>query len=193
MTDRAPDPRTARTVASLRNALRVQLRDRSLDESSVSGLCRIAGVRRTTFYTHYSSPSDLLTEMLTSEVDTLLDLQLGADRGTAAVSREFQTTLVAAFEHITRERPLFRAAFDSGTGAPVRRALLAMFARRVGVALRIWDGIGAPVPATDSAATAFCAGGLTSSVEAWAMSDRTDARAWADDVRDQMPPWWPRG
>jgi hypothetical protein len=41
-------------------------------------------------------------------------------------------------------------------------------------------------------AVPFAAGGLTGALEAWVMNDDDDPIRWADSVRDQMPPWWPR-
>ncbi|GAA4663496.1 TetR/AcrR family transcriptional regulator [Frondihabitans cladoniiphilus] len=192
MTDRSQDPRSLRTVATLRAALRTALSDRSLDEINVSELCRIAGVRRTTFYTHYPSVSGLLTEMLTAEIDELLDVPVGLDQSVSEISAEFQKTLVEAFGLVTRDRPLFRAGLESSVGAPLRRALLRMFADRLEIAIGVWRRLGVEVPTDVTVAIAFSAGGLCTSVEAWALSCDTDSVAWADAVRDQMPPWWPR-
>lgn len=192
MIERAPDPRSLRTVANLRNALRVSLREHPLDDISVSELCRHADVRRTTFYTHYPSVADLLTEMLTTDIDRLLDVPGTAGKSVAQLAEDFQETLVAAFRLVTDERHNFRVGFDSDASAPLRRSLTAMFARRVDIALGIWHAQGAALDADPVAAAAFVSGGLTASVEAWASSDETDAECWANSVRDQMPPWWPR-
>jgi AcrR family transcriptional regulator len=193
MNERSRDPRTLRTTASLQAALREALSTRSLDEVNVSELCRVADVRRTTFYTHYESVAALLTEMLTGEIDALLDVAPVEGRSIAVVSAEFQDTLAAAFELVTRERHLFRVAFASDASTPLRRALLTMFWRRVEIALTIWHSLGAAGDADAVVAPAFAAGGLAASVEAWALSDETDSACWAAAVRDQMPPWWPRG
>ena len=193
MTDRARDPRTARTVASLRSALRESLRDRALDDVSVSELCRIADVRRTTFYTHYASVADLLTDMLTTEVDEPLDLVDTSGMSIATVAALFQETLVASFDAVTRDRDLFRVAFESVAGTPMRKALTEAFRHRLDLALGIWAEHGTALDVDVAVAVPFAAGGLAASVESWAMSDDTDAAAWANAVRDQMAPWWPRG
>ncbi|MFE4503118.1 TetR/AcrR family transcriptional regulator [Rhodococcus sp. NPDC056743] len=192
MIERAPDPRSLRTVANLRHALRVSLREHPLDDISVSELCRHADVRRTTFYTHYPSVADLLTEMLTTDIDRLLDVPGTTGKSVAQLAQDFQETLVAAFRLVTDERHNFRVGFDSDASAPLRRSLTAMFARRVDIALGIWHAQGAALDTDPVAAAAFVSGGLTASVEAWAASDETDAECWANSVRDQMPPWWPR-
>jgi len=192
MTDRPRDPRTLRTVASLRAAMRESLADRTLDDVSVSELCRIANVRRTTFYTHYDSVAELLTEMLTSDLDAALDVADVEGKSVAVIAAEFHAAVTAAFDFVVRDRHLFRVGFDSDASAPLRRALNTLFARRVELALALWRSLGAGRATDDAAATAFAAGGLAASVEAWALSDETDSERWADAVRDQMAPWWPR-
>ena len=193
MTDRARDPRTARTVASLRSALRESLRDRALDDVSVSELCRIADIRRTTFYTHYSSVADLLTDMLATGVDEPLDLVDTSGMSVAKVAELFQDTLIASFDVVTHDRELFRVAFGSAAGTPMRRALTDAFRRRLEIAFSIWAEHGAALDVNIPVATVFAAGGLAAAVEGWAISDDEDATVWANAVRDQMAPWWPRG
>jgi AcrR family transcriptional regulator len=186
------DPRSVRTVSALQAALRESLAVSSLDAVTVSSLCRAAGVQRTTFYTHYDSVAGLLTSMLTTEIDALLDVHSPDGRLVVEVAAEFQDTLVAAFELVTRERRLFRVGFESDASARLRRALTGMFVRRFEIALRIWHSLGVALDADAAVAVPFAAGGLTASFEAWALSSETDAAHWAGIVRDQMAPWWPR-
>lgn len=192
MTERARDPRTARTVASLRAALRESLRDRALDDISVSELCRIADVQRTTFYTHYSSVADLLTEMLITEVDEPLDIVDTSGMSVVEVAALFQDTLIALFEVVTADRHLFQVGLESTASVPMRRLLTAAFVHRFDIAFSIWHQHGVALDVDIPVASAFAAGGLTASMEAWAFSDETDAVRWANSVRDQMAPWWPR-
>lgn len=192
MTVRSADPRTIRTVSSLRTALRELLSTRSLDDVNVSELCRIADVRRTTFYTHYDSVAELLTEMLTSDLDAALDVPGIEGKSVEVIAAEFHEAVIAAFEFVVRDRQLFRVGFNSDASAPLRRSLNAMFRQRVELALALWKSLGAGAETDAAAATAFAAGGLAASIEAWALSDDTDSTRWAGAVRDQMAPWWPR-
>ncbi|CAN5203595.1 hypothetical protein BH11ACT2_BH11ACT2_00850 [soil metagenome] len=186
------DPRTVRTVAALQAALRESLATESLDDISVSALCRIAGVQRTTFYTHYESIAALLTEMLTGEVDTALDVSETEGKSVEVVAADFHAAVIAAFELVALDRRLFRVGFESDASAPLRRSLTAMFARRVELALAFWRSLGAGAETDVAVATAFASGGLAASFEAWASSDEKDAARWAGATRDQMAPWWPR-
>jgi AcrR family transcriptional regulator len=186
------DPRTARTVAALEAALRESLSDGSLDDVSVSGLCRSAGIQRTSFYTHFDSVADLFTRMLIDGIEAVLDLPETAELSIAQLADEFQETLVAAFEVVQSDRPLFRAGFQSDASALLRRSLTETLDARLAFALEVWAEHGAAQDVDAPVARAFAAGGLVASIEAWAASDDTDARARADSVRDQMAPWWPR-
>ncbi len=188
----ATDPRTRRTDAALRAALRESLADRTLDNLSVSELCRLAEVRRTTFYTHYASVGELLTTMLVEEVDAPLGLPDTSSMSIPEVADEFQATLVEAFQVITRDRALFRAAFESSSSSSLRRALETTFAARLELALQIWGVHGVARDVHRPVAVPYFAAGLTGAVVAWALSDGDDPVAWADSILDQVPPWWPR-
>jgi AcrR family transcriptional regulator len=186
------DPRTIRTVDRFRAALRECLLSTPLDEISVSELCRVAGIGRTSFYTHYVSVGDLLTAMLVDDIEESLRVADMSSLSIAGVAGEFHQTLISAYEVATRDRDLFRAGFLSNASSSLRRALTQMFARRLLVALEIWVSRRVAVDVRADVAVPFAAGGLTASMEAWVMGDGDDAASWADAVRDQMPPWWPR-
>lgn len=186
------DPRTVRTVHGLRAALRSCVTSLPLDEITVSDLCRAADIQRTSFYTHYSSVGALLTAMLVEAVEETLDAPDMSGRSIDEVAEEFQKTLVSAYGVATRDRELFLAGFVSDGSASLRRALTDMFARRLRVALEIWRSHGVATDIDVEVAVAFAAGGLTASMEAWVCGEADDQVRWADSVRDQMPPWWPR-
>lgn len=51
------------TKRLLREALLDMLNERPLADISVSELCRVAGINRSTFYAHYGNPADLFDEI----------------------------------------------------------------------------------------------------------------------------------
>ena len=55
--------RIALTKKLLQEGLLRLLEAKSLDKISVTELCRESGINRATFYNHYNSPSDLLTDI----------------------------------------------------------------------------------------------------------------------------------
>lgn len=55
--------RVVLTKRLLKESLVEILRNKSIETISVSELCKRAGINRSTFYSHYSIPSDILAEM----------------------------------------------------------------------------------------------------------------------------------
>ncbi|MFI5427085.1 hypothetical protein [Aeromicrobium sp. UC242_57] len=186
------DPRTRRTVSALRSALRESL------STAASMTCRSASSAGSPKYREpRSTPTTpawekLLTTMLIEEIDAPLGLPETDEMSITELAASFQKTLVEAFWIITRDRALFRAAFESSTSSHLWRSLEANFTRRLKIALTVWRRHGVAHDAFDPVAIPFAAAGLSESVKAWTLSDGDDPAAWADHVRDQMPPWWPR-
>ena len=58
------DPRIRRTRQSLKDALRILLQSRSLEDISVQDLAEAAGVNRATFYDHYADKFALLDALI---------------------------------------------------------------------------------------------------------------------------------
>jgi AcrR family transcriptional regulator len=191
VTERARDPRSIRTVARLQAALRDLVRDEPLDAITVSELCRVAGVRRTTYYTHFDGVADQLTALLIEPVAHAVSIAgPGADVPSTAAA--FRASMLATLRLIAGDRPAFRAAFGSTVSAAFRRALASALADRVAVALDIWAGLGLATEADRAVSVPFVAGGVTLVLEAWALADDEDAEAWEAAVARQLPPWWPR-
>lgn len=76
------DRRVLRTKRMLKDALLELLKDREIEEITISELCRKADVNRNTFYAHYSVPADLLREIEDDLVSSILkqvapDIQQG--------------------------------------------------------------------------------------------------------------------
>ena len=64
------------TKRMLQEGLLQLLETKELDKISVTELCRVAGINRATFYNHYNSPQDLLTDIeqqLTEEMCALIN------------------------------------------------------------------------------------------------------------------------
>lgn len=191
MTPRAPDPRTARTVGALRDALHVLIAQRPVDEVTVTQLCAAAAVPRTTFYSHFSSVPDLLVTMLVDAVRGVISVNEPAPdiEATAAL---FLSRFADALELIRRERGMFRAGFASSRAGLFSRELEAMLARQVEIAIDIWKQFGIVDGADRRVAVPFIAGALTAVLHAWTGCEDTDSAAWTAATLSEMPEWWPR-
>ena len=191
MSERARDPRSLRTVSALQEALRDLVRDRPLDAITVSELCRAAGVRRTTYYTHFDGIPDQLTAMLIGPVAEAMSID-GPSADVPSTALAFRASVLAALRRIAADRTVFRAAFGSATSASFRRALAAALAERVAAALDVWAVFEVATDVDRAVAVPFVAGGLTLALEAWALSDAEDEATWESSMVRQMPPWWPQ-
>ncbi|MBR6405625.1 MAG: TetR/AcrR family transcriptional regulator [Lachnospiraceae bacterium] len=67
------DTRIVKTKTKLMQALSELTQDRSMDEISVSELCKKAGVNRTTFYKYYQVPSDVGRESFERHMEELME------------------------------------------------------------------------------------------------------------------------
>lgn len=65
------DRRQIRTRENIHAALLTLLKEKSLDQISITELSKMAGINRTTFYLHYRFPLDVLEEVYQNFVDEL--------------------------------------------------------------------------------------------------------------------------
>ncbi|MET0931373.1 MAG: TetR/AcrR family transcriptional regulator [Aeromicrobium sp.] len=70
------DPRAVRARDALVAAFDDTVADRAADELTVSALCRAAGVNRSTFYQHFSSPEDIALQGLGELFDLIRDADI---------------------------------------------------------------------------------------------------------------------
>lgn len=115
------DRRIARTRLALRDALLALLSEKGWDELNVQEICDRANVGRSTFYLHYQSKEDLLSESLNELRDMLRSTS--AD-GTPAGSRfVFLPGLLA---HMFENRAIFRTVIGRRSGHAVERRFRTM-------------------------------------------------------------------
>lgn len=175
----------------LQEALRGLVRDRPLDSITVSELCRVADVRRTTYYTHFDGIADQLTALLIDPVARAISIA-GPAEDVPSTVLAFRDSMRATLRLIADDRDAFRAAFRSTVSGSFRRALAAALADRVATALDVWAAFDVATDVDRAVAVPFVAGGLTLVLEAWALADDGDAEAWEAAAASQLPPWWPR-
>ncbi|WP_448073058.1 TetR/AcrR family transcriptional regulator [Georgenia yuyongxinii] len=119
------DPRTRRTLDALRQALGTLLETTPLNQVSVSALCRVAGIHRTTFYKHFDS----VGELAASVVEELGRRIVAPVRGTAELT--YRTWLTAVLGHIAERRAVYHRLLSVEGGDPALvRAVTWQVARR---------------------------------------------------------------
>lgn len=67
------DRRVLHTKERLYDALMELLREKSIDKITTTALCEKADINRNTFYSHYSSPRDLLNEVEENLTNRIID------------------------------------------------------------------------------------------------------------------------
>ncbi|MFC9294950.1 TetR/AcrR family transcriptional regulator [Streptomyces sp. NPDC057011] len=121
---RAPDPRTARTKARLRESLLAECAVRPLAEVGVSAVVRRAGVGRATFYLHYEDLTALAVDACADVVHAAVDALHAWQTGPAAVPPARPPAALAGFLADAAERaPLYRTLLLPGGGGPLGERL----------------------------------------------------------------------
>ncbi|MEU9161821.1 TetR/AcrR family transcriptional regulator [Streptomyces sp. NPDC048424] len=117
---RAPDPRTARTKARLRESLLAECATTPLGEVSVAAVVRRAGVGRATFYLHYEDLTALAVDACADVVHAAVDALHAWQTGPAALPPVRPPAELAAFLAGAAERgPLYRTLLLPGGGGPL--------------------------------------------------------------------------
>lgn len=127
------DPRAAHTRSVLKQALMNLLEQGDWGEITIVGICRRAGVARSSFYEHYRTKSDLLDEIF---ADMMANIRPSAGpNGTLA-------TLDWLVDHVAESPDFFAHAMQGGRGDALlprfRQALIRRLSEELG-ALNISD------------------------------------------------------
>jgi AcrR family transcriptional regulator len=110
------DRRIARTRLALRDAMLQLMPERGWDDLKIQEICERANVGRSTFYMHYCSKDDLLSESLNDLRDAL----------SVAVTEDSEQYQPLAFmngllAHMVEQRRIFKAVIGRRSGQGVER------------------------------------------------------------------------
>lgn len=190
--DRA-EPRALRTRSRVLDAVRAAAEDGALGELTVASLCRAADVHRVTFYKHWVSLGDAVTDAFTELVDSLAAVSDGAiaeAEGPQELAALYSAALSDQLGELLAHRATYRELLSPGGPYSFRDALEASLRDRALLALAALARTGVPVgdPAT---AASYLAGGAAASFAAFALGDSDDVATAAARITDQLPVWWP--
>lgn len=180
------DLRIRRTQKLLRETLLQLLNERAFDAITVGEIASRAMVNRATFYRHYRDKEELAESIFEGAVEDLLR-QLGPARPGRRDVRPDQLLggWAGFFEHIGRNRPLYRAMLsnraDPRYAARIRAKVMSIAQRRLRDARR--PGVHGEMP--DEVALAFAMNALMGTVTWWLERDTPYAPA-------QMAAWYLR-
>lgn len=189
------DARQKRTRLSLEEAVLQLASERDVTTASVSELTRRAGVVRTTFYAHAQTPVQLLTKVLSRELDDVRsylmeELQNGVPKGQFRELTHRTTNQI--IDHVMRHH----AVYGSMNSASSSYALRTVLGEHVaGCVIRVLEGgyVKAPSSKPDDLAmyATFLAAGTAGAIEHWLLTKQPKSRAaLIEAINAMMPDWY---
>lgn len=184
------DPRAVRTRERLVGAFHQAIRESDLREMSVSALARAAGVNRTSFYEHFSSPEDLAIHALSELFDVVsnADIVMRAEHAVSGTEAS-RRALYEIVSFVAARRASYARLLGPGAAPRLVHAVAEAFTERTVQALEPMD---VRPPQADPRITAqFLAGGVLGVIGAWLAGP--DSPLSADQLVDaliQCLPGW---
>jgi AcrR family transcriptional regulator len=160
-----PDRRVARTRLALRDAMLHLLHDRGWDELGIQEICDRANIGRSTFYIHYRSKEDLLSEGLNDLRDALVS---SASHNSRKQPLPFIKGLL---EHVAEQRQVFRSVIGRRSGQGVERQFREMVFQLTALEL---DKRKLPKPRAQLLAR-YLSGGIVEVIARWVDQPRSPA------------------
>lgn len=151
-----PDRRVLKTKAALRDAMLTLMVPRGWDEMTIQEICDVANVGRSTFYVHYQSKDDLLSEGM----NDLRDMIAAQASQTQGPGFHF---LIGLLEHMAQQREVFKAAIGRRSGHGVARRFKEMVLQLVERELKQRQHVAEKTPWV----ARFLAGGIVEAMAWW--------------------------
>jgi AcrR family transcriptional regulator len=160
------DPRAIRTREKLIGAFHEAIRESDPREMSVSGLARAAGVNRTSFYEHFSSPEDLAIHALSDLFDVVINADIALRSGHSVSGAEAsRRALHEIVSFVAAQRASYARLLGPGAAPRLAHAVAEAFTERTVQALAPME---VRPPEADPRITArFLAGGVLGVIGAW--------------------------
>jgi AcrR family transcriptional regulator len=184
------DVRHERTRKRLAGAVLSLASRRDISSASVSELSRRAGIYRTTFYAHADTVVELLTKVLSSELDEVRrKYMIELERTGQFLLDHARRSLSDVVDHVVKHE----AVYGRASLTPVLRAVLAEhFQGSLSLAIRK-GFVGRPSarPEDTAICSAFIAHGIAGGIEAWLHLPATrDRKALHTAIESMYPTWY---
>ncbi len=160
------DPRAVRTRERLIGAFHEAIRDADPRAMSVSALTRAAGVNRTSFYGHFSSPEDLAIHAISELFDVVgnADIVMRAEHRVTGVQASRQA-LREIVHFVAERRASYVRLLGPGAGPQLVHAVAEAFTERTVLSLERVDT--RPASADPKITAQFLAGGVLGVIGTW--------------------------
>jgi AcrR family transcriptional regulator len=184
------DPRIIRTGQAFEQAIVELASERPVSQVTVAELADRAGVTRSTFYNRYSSPLELLIEVLFADLGRahLLEEARRAEGGYSPAQMLRLTTGDVA-DHIARFKPVYRLAVRDPADGGVYDAMVRHF---TDYGLAFIAGCSHPdLPdANHQVMAQFVAHGFAGAIKAWLSDDSVTKGDLVEAAVACAPVWW---
>lgn len=187
------DPRTERTQAALALAIAKIAAAQPARSITVSQIAAEAGINRATFYNYFESPSDLLSQVLSADLDRIsaTDAEIAVASGLSA-TQKIRLSIESVADHVERFEGIYRLAAADPTDNVTSGVLADHFTQWSLLAGGVGPADGSPV---DAAAVSpqliltarFLGHGLVGAVEAWLTTPGITRDDLVDAVLDLLP------
>jgi AcrR family transcriptional regulator len=184
------DPRIVRTAQACRAAIIELASEKPISQITVADLAERARVTRATFYNHYTSPLDLLIEVLLADLALAhLHEQARRDEGGRSAAEMLRLSIVDVADHIERFQAVYRHAVHDPADGGVYEALVRHFTDyAVAFLVRCTHP---DLPATNHHIIAqFVAHGFAGTIKAWLGDTSVTKGDLVDAAVACAPVWW---
>jgi AcrR family transcriptional regulator len=199
--DHCMDSRQIKTRAKLASVVLALASERPASEITASEIAKAAGINRSTFYQHATSPVGLLEGVLRDELDEIRDHYLGeADLETGPQASEaIERVTIAVLEHVDSHDAIYTRGLGEGSGSASLQPLLSQhFAGSIELllerhALTVPQSSSIlPVGFVADAAARFIADGTVGALDVWLSTPAPrSTEAFMSAYRVFLPSWWP--
>ena len=189
MADRT-DPRIIRTAQALAQAIMELAAQRPVSQITVADLADRAGVTRATFYHHYSSPLELLIQVLYADLERghrREEARRAEGRYSAAQMLRLSTGDVA--DHVERFMAVYQHALHDPADRGVYEALARHFTDYSLAFIARCTHPGLP-EANHQVIAQFVAHGFAGAIKAWLSDDSVTKTDLVEAAVACAPAWW---
>jgi AcrR family transcriptional regulator len=180
------DPRAIRTREALVSAFRDLVQEQHPGEMTVAALCRAAGINRSTFYQHFSSPEDLAVHAFGDLFDAVVATDIALRPTTTPLDASRQA-IAGIVGFVAAHRSTYASLLGPGAPPALYRAIVSTYAEHSVDAIRLAPG--RPEEADPLVTAQYLAGGVLGALGRWLVEpDRSEA-ALVDALVACLPGW----
>lgn len=116
--------RTEKTTVAFHTAMLSLLENHTLDQVSITQICRTAGLNRGTFYLHYTKKEELYEEVMEAIIDDLLDAYFEPyEKNPQLSTHTLDASTISFFDHISKYRSFYASIYKYAPNAHLQKRI----------------------------------------------------------------------